>query len=80
MTGYCPEQDRLYDQLSCFEHLEIFARIKEIPSNQIEMKIKDMLRKVELDDYERTLSLNLNGCQRRKLCLAIALIGDPEVT
>lgn len=79
ITGYCPEQDRLYEQLNCYEHLEIFARIKEIPSREIEMKIKSMLQKVELSDFEKTIALNLNACQKRKLCLAIALIGDPEV-
>lgn len=38
-----------------------------------------MLKDVDLDDKSSTLSKDLSGGQKRKLCVAIALIGDPKV-
>jgi ABC-type multidrug transport system ATPase subunit len=37
------------------------------------------LKSVDLFDSRTTLSKDLSGGQKRKLCIAIALIGDPKV-
>ncbi|RUS68936.1 hypothetical protein EGW08_023299, partial [Elysia chlorotica] len=35
MCGICPQHNILYNELSCREHLEIFANIKGVPPKQI---------------------------------------------
>lgn len=42
-------------------------------------KIEALLRKVDLYDSRQTYAKNLSGGQKRKLSIAIALIGDPKV-
>ena len=80
MTGYCPQQDSLYDLLTCYEHLELYAILKGIPKKIIQTKVNDMLAKVGLDDSKNTLVVNLITSKKRILCIAIALIGDPKVS
>lgn len=79
MTGVCSQQDRLYDLLTCYEHVELYARLKSVPKSMIKTKVEEILGQVELDDEKNTLAINLRIGQRRRLCLAVSLIGDPKV-
>ena len=38
-----------------------------------------MLKDIDLVDQKDTLSKDLSGGQKRKLCVGMALIGDPKV-
>nr|QUF59433.1 ATP-binding cassette transporter Abca5 [Brachionus angularis] len=79
LSGICPQQNVLYDSLNCVEHLELFAYLKGIPRKEIKSKTEELLRKVDLYDSKDQLSKNLSGGQKRKLNIAIALIGDPKI-
>ena len=39
-----------------------------------------MSKEIDLADEKNTISKNLSGGQKRKLCVGIALIGDPKVS
>jgi ATP-binding cassette, subfamily A (ABC1), member 5 len=79
MSGICPQHDVLYDLLNCVEHLELYASLKGVPKNLIKQKTNELLEKVGMIDSKNTLAKNLSGGQKRKLSIAIALIGDPKV-
>eukprot|EP01105_Mastigella_eilhardi_P000276 TRINITY_DN1037_c0_g1_i2.p1 TRINITY_DN1037_c0_g1~~TRINITY_DN1037_c0_g1_i2.p1 ORF type:complete len:1665 (-),score=344.24 TRINITY_DN1037_c0_g1_i2:724-5268(-) len=82
--GVCPQEDLLYDNLTAEEHLTLFGRLKGIPVSEIERKVKDMLASVDLGDllkpenYDKATG-TFSGGMKRKLSLAIALMGDPQV-
>ena len=42
-------------------------------------QIQEMLKLVGLEKQSATFSKNLSGGQQRKLCVAMAIIGDPKV-
>nr|QNH67926.1 ATP-binding cassette transporter subfamily A member 5 X3 [Brachionus plicatilis] len=79
MSGVCLQQDVLYDLLDCYEHLELYAYLKNVPRKQIKDKIEEILNKVGLTDCTKSRALQLSGGQKRKLGIAIALIGDPKI-
>ncbi|CAH1795729.1 unnamed protein product [Owenia fusiformis] len=79
MTGVCPQHNILFDKLSCVEHLVVFRSLRGIPEDQIEKQIENVLGDVDLSDQADTLAENLSGGQKRKLCVAIALIGSPKI-
>ncbi|XP_013402813.1 ATP-binding cassette sub-family A member 5 isoform X2 [Lingula anatina] len=78
MTGVCPQHDILFDKLSCREHLEFFGNLKGVPKDRLDNEITKALQEVDLEDQEKTFSEELSGGQKRKLSVAIALIGDPK--
>jgi ATP-binding cassette subfamily A (ABC1) protein 5 len=65
--------------LNCTEHLELFAKLKGLKGDEIKSKIEDLLRKTDLHESKNVLGKDLSGGQKRKLCVAIALIGDPKI-
>ena len=38
-----------------------------------------MLKDIDLTEQKDTLSMNLSGGQKRKLCVGVALVGNPKV-
>ena len=77
-TGICPQQDILYNDLNSWEHLELYANLKGIQGEEAEAKSRDLLNKLDLYDSRLTLAKHLSGGMKRKLCIAISLIGDPK--
>ncbi|RHY74103.1 hypothetical protein DYB30_011295, partial [Aphanomyces astaci] len=79
LIGYCPQFDALIDLLTVREHLELFASIKGVPSKRICDTVKDKMDQMNLNDFEDKLAGTLSGGNKRKLSVAIALIGSPPI-
>ena len=73
--GICPQHDVLYAQLTVLEHVELFGTIKGVPSDEVENAALDMIEKVGLTEKINVMSTALSGGQKRKLSLAISMIG-----
>lgn len=79
LIGYCPQFDALFELLSVREHLELFARIKGVSSANLDAVVKDLMHQMNLDDFENKLAGTLSGGNKRKLSVAIAMIGSPPI-
>ncbi|GLE03144.1 hypothetical protein PINS_up012023 [Pythium insidiosum] len=79
LIGYCPQFDALFELLSVREHLELFARIKGVPRRELENVVKNLMHQMNLDDFENKLAGTLSGGNKRKLSVAIAMIGSPPI-
>ena len=79
MFGVCLQQDILFDELNSEEHLNFFAQIKGVPKESLKSEVIKLLTEVQLFDDRLTASKKLSGGQKRKLCVAIALIGNPKI-
>jgi len=79
LLGYCPQFDALLDLLSAREHLELYARIKGVPEADLRRVVERQLDEFDLREYAGKLAGTLSGGNKRKLSVAIALIGDPPV-
>ena len=80
LLGYCPQFDALLDLLTVREHLELYARIKGVPEGAPLRKVVDAkIRELQLDDFEHKYAGTLSGGNKRKLSVAIAMIGDPPI-
>ncbi|DAZ93928.1 TPA: LOW QUALITY PROTEIN: hypothetical protein N0F65_008871, partial [Lagenidium giganteum] len=77
--GYCPQFDALIDLLTVREHLELFGRIKGIPSAELENVVYEKMQQLNLMDFENKLAGSLSGGNKRKLSVAIAMIGSPSI-
>ncbi|EGZ20193.1 ABCA1 lipid exporter [Phytophthora sojae] len=77
--GYCPQFDALFDLLSVREHLELFGAIKGIPRDSLERVVMEKIQQLNLGDFEHKLAGSLSGGNKRKLSVAIAMIGNPAI-
>ncbi|EAS03352.2 ABC transporter family protein (macronuclear) [Tetrahymena thermophila SB210] len=77
--GYCPQFDALLDNLTAREHLELFAAIKCIPSSLREQAINEKLDELNLRKFENVVARTYSGGNKRKLSVAIAMLGNPPI-
>lgn len=77
--GIVTQTNSLWDLLSVEDHLYLFARIRGIPEANVKTIVEAVIDQLELRPHKNKLALRLSGGMKRKLCVAIALIGDPEV-
>ena len=75
--GYCPQDSVLFDHLTVREHIWFFMRIKGmvVPDKEIRRRAQE----VGLAEFYSTRAESLSGGNKRKLSLAIAFCGDPEL-
>ena len=77
--GICPQHDTLFEDLTIREHLEMFSIFKGVPSENVNEEVKKTLHDFQIADIQNMLAKNLSAGQRRKLSIAISLIGGSEV-
>lgn len=77
--GYCPQQDALIDNITGYEMLQLFARLRGIPENIINNAVEDTLDKLGLKRIGHIDCNNYSGGNKRRLSVGMALIGAPEV-
>eukprot|EP01135_Chromosphaera_perkinsii_P008446 Nk52_evm14s1360 gene=Nk52_evmTU14s1360 len=77
--GLCPQFDILFDHMTVSEHLEFYCLLKNVPKSEIEGQITEMLDDLQLSDKRKSPVVALSGGMKRKLSVAISLIGDSKV-
>ncbi|XP_068652265.1 ABC transporter A family member 2-like [Aristolochia californica] len=79
LIGVCPQFDILWEALSGQEHLHLFASIKGLHPVSIKMVAEKSLAEVKLNDAAKLRAGSYSGGMKRRLSVAIALIGDPKL-
>ncbi|KAM3921955.1 ABC-type organic anion transporter ABCA8-like [Leptodactylus fuscus] len=77
--GFCPQVDIKFDFLTVRENLELFSRIKGIAPTDVKSEVDKVISDLNMTNIEGMEASKLSGGQRRKLTLAGALLGNPEV-
>ncbi|CAI5734975.1 unnamed protein product [Hyaloperonospora brassicae] len=77
--GYCPQGNLFYNDMSVREHLELFYRLQCRGHDDVSCegaRIDDLVRRLDLLPVENTAALHLSGGNKRRLMLALSLLGD----
>ena len=77
--GYCPQFDGLQPNMTGREHLQFYAQVRGMPDNQIDTTVEALLTKMSLTKYADRQAGTYSGGNKRKLSVAIALVGEPAV-
>ena len=77
--GYMAQSDALYESLTGFENLNFFARMKGLSKKDIPTAIAHTAQVVELTEHLQKTVAGYSGGMKRRLSLAIALLGNPQL-
>lgn len=77
--GYMAQSDALYEMLTGYENLDFFGKMKGVPSDKLKKEIEYIAEIVDLTNDLKKLVSKYSGGMKRRLSLAIALIGSPEL-
>jgi ATP-binding cassette subfamily A (ABC1) protein 3 len=77
--GICPQHDVLFDRLTQKEHLDLFAVYKGIPAEKRAEEVEKIMEEMGIKEKENCLVEGLSGGQKRKLSIAIALLGGSKI-
>ena len=79
LLGYCPQFDVLFDFMTTYECLYFYGCIKGIPKTEMESVISQILQCLGLTEHRDKYTRDLSGGNKRRLCVAIAFMGNPQI-
>ena len=79
LIGYCPQENAIFEGMTVREHLLFYARIKGILVNRREPIIEKIMGEMDLKEFEKVQVQTLSGGNKRKLSVAMAMIGNPPI-
>jgi len=77
--GFEPQENILWDYLTVREHLEILGILYGVPQNILKERIKILLKKLQMENKEKTRVKNLSGGLKRRLQLMLSFINEPHL-
>ena len=77
--GYCPQFDPLIDQMTVYETMEMFANLRGIKPELVKKTCLSLISLLDLNDHIHKMCYALSGGNKRKLSVAIALVGSPII-
>lgn len=79
VIGFMPDSFGVYDDMKVWEYLDFFARCYGIAPATRRRMIGDLLELVDLGDKRDAYVQTLSRGMQQRLCLAHALVHDPQV-
>lgn len=77
--GFMPDFFGVYDDLVVWEYLDFFSRCYDLPEKRRRQVIDELLELVDLTEKRDAFVHTLSRGMRQRLCLAHALVHDPQV-
>ncbi|KAJ1458342.1 P-loop containing nucleoside triphosphate hydrolase protein [Pelagophyceae sp. CCMP2097] len=78
--GIVAQSNTLWDALSARDHLVLFSRLRQprnVDGSPADAAVRRILASLDLLRHADKRSAHLSGGMKRKLCVAMALVGDP---
>jgi ATP-binding cassette subfamily A (ABC1) protein 3 len=79
LIGYCPQENAIFEGMTVREHLVFYSRIKGIIADMRTPIIDKIMGEMDLKQFENVRCETLSGGNKRKLSVAMAMIGNPPI-
>lgn len=77
--GYLPQYTGLYQDFTVKETLEYFAYLRGVAKEKVEENVNMVLEYTNLSDRAKDKVESLSGGMKRRLAIAITLVGNPKI-
>ena len=80
IIGFVPQQDIIYENITLKKMLYYTAKMKmpqDTSNQEIEERIEEVLRMVELSEHKDTYIRRLSGGQKKRASIAVELLANP---
>ena len=78
-VGYVPQYGGYFNNLTLYENLKAISEIISNDKVKMNNRINYLLTKFELDNVKNVKAKFLSGGQKKKLVIAMSLLGEPKV-
>ena len=69
----------LFPHMNVYDNIAFGLNIKKVPKDEIKTRVKQMLKLVALEGFEKRSVDSLSGGQQQRIAIARALINEPKV-
>mmetsp|Transcript_59370 Transcript_59370/g.89556 ORF Transcript_59370/g.89556 Transcript_59370/m.89556 type:complete len:268 (+) Transcript_59370:2-805(+) len=77
LMGVCPQHDILWDTLTARQHMLFYGRLKNLAGDALKQAVVDGLKQVNLHHVMDQKAMTFSGGMKRRLSVAISMIGAP---
>ena len=79
LLGIVPQEATLFDHLTAYQHLRIFAKLRGYPGNQANRRAEELVAELNVSEYRNVPIRTLSGGLRRRLLIGIAALARPHL-
>lgn len=69
----------LFPHKTVFENVAFPLRVRKVPKDEIEVRVKEILKKVKLEGFEKRYPRQMSGGQQQRVALARAIVFNPPL-
>ena len=77
--GYIPQNSAVFLGLTCEENIRAIAEVKIKEKSLQENKIQELLSDFNLEYLKNIKARNLSGGEKKRLCISMALVSNPQI-
>ena len=77
--GYIPQNSAVFLGLTCEENIRAIAEVKIKEKSLQENKIQELLSNFNLEYLKNVKAINLSGGEKKRLCISMALVSNPQI-
>ena len=77
--GYIPQNSAVFLGLTCEENIRAIAEVKIKEKSLKENKIQELLSDFNLEYLKNIKAINLSGGEKKRLCISMALVSNPQI-